>query len=329
MRLSINYGNGIISLPASVTEYINKATKRDIQILLILASADTATLADGDNICSWLASETGIKKTDIESSISFWLSTGIISDAETAPRQTSADNVQVHKIIKPQTAPPRYSTAEIASVLEGRKDLPGLIDECQSTFGKIFNSHEVGVIVSLLDYLGVEGDYILVLLTYCKKNGKLSLHYAEKIAYEMYDEGVFSSKELETRLAAKELAASLEGKVRKLFGIKDRSFTTKEMVFIGNWASVFNYDISVIKHAYEITVNAINEPSIPYTNAILEKWNSLGLRTIDDITAFEKASENTSAPSGKQKNSKPVKLGNSFDTDEFFEAALRRSLGEE
>ena len=87
----------------------------------------------------------------------------------------------------------------------------------------------------------------------------------------MYDEGVFSSKELETRLAAKELAASLEGKVRKLFGIKDRSFTTKEMVFIGNWASVFNYDIAVIKHAYEITVNAINEPSIPYEMCIRDR----------------------------------------------------------
>lgn len=324
MKLKFNYNSRAFVLPGAVVSVTGKATKRDLQVLLRIASDQG--LQSGEELdISALAEEFNCKKADIESAICFWSEAGIISEGGNTDDSEGVVKLEQHKVIKPQAAPPRYTTEEIAAVLEGRNDLPGIIDECQNAFGKVFNSHEVRAIISLLDYLGIDSDYLLVLLSYCRRIGKPSIHYVEKIAYEMYNEGIDSAKELEARLTAKELAASLESKIRKMFGIKDRALTTKEMQFIAKWASEFHYDIPVIKHAYEITVNSIKEPSLPYTNAILEKWNSLGFRTIEDITAYE---AEKSARSEVKENSK-VKLGNSFDTDEFFEAALRRSLDED
>ena len=72
--------------------------------------------------------------------------------------------------------------------------------------------------------------------------------------------------------------------------------------------------IEIIERAYEITVNATNTASIPYANSILESWYSKGYRTIEQIEEAEA-------------QRKAQKVEGSFDTDDFFEAALQRSYG--
>jgi DnaD/phage-associated family protein len=97
------------------------------------------------------------------------------------------------------------------------------------------------------------------------------------------------------------------------------------MQFIAKWASDFKYDMSVIKCAYEITIDRIKEPSLPYANAILETWNKAGLRTLDDVQKYE-AERSLKKPTA---GGEEIKLGKSFDADVFFEKALERSLSEE
>ena len=102
-----------------------------------------------------------------------------------------------------------------------------------------------------------------------------------------------------------------------MFGMGGRELTTKEKKFLHAWCDEMNYDVDVIRLAYEITVDAIHEPAPAYTNSILEKWHSEGLRTAEEVQAYLSQQKKDAAPSG-----------GSFDTDEFFDAALRRSLDE-
>ena len=80
----------------------------------------------------------------------------------------------------------------------------------------------------------------------------------------------------------------------------------------------FKYDLAIIEKAYDITVAATSKPSIHYANAILEKWYAEGVRTLADVEALlekreqEKAEDSTS----------------SFDIDDFFNAALKRSYSD-
>ena len=85
---------------------------------------------------------------------------------------------------------PSYTTSELTAILEKRKDAAQLIDECQRVIGKIFNPHEIGVVLGLQDYLGLEGEYILILFDHCSRMGKKSLQYIKKRAFTLYDEGI-------------------------------------------------------------------------------------------------------------------------------------------
>ena len=84
------------------------------------------------------------------------------------------------------------------------------------------------------------------------------------------------------------------------------------------WSS-YGYGEDIIRRAYEITVGAINEPSLPYANSILERWHSDGLDTAAQIDAKLDAE--------REKKGQTPREG-SFDTDDFFEAALRRSYSD-
>ena len=66
---------------------------------------------------------------------------------------------------------PTYSSGELADMMEKRESLRLLIDEAQNIFGKMFNLHEVNILVGLVDYLQLDGEYILVLLAHCRRNG--------------------------------------------------------------------------------------------------------------------------------------------------------------
>jgi DnaD/phage-associated family protein len=95
----------------------------------------------------------------------------------------------------------------------------------------------------------------------------------------------------------------------------DRALTSKERECIGQWFGAFGYDIKMVERAYELTVNSAKKVSVGYTHKILERWSNEGIRTLDDVqrSIDERKAEKTQETQG------------SFDTDDFFEAALKRS----
>ena len=109
--------------------------------------------------------------------------------------------------------------------------------------------------------------------------------------------------------------SQVEYALRDLFGIGKRALIKKEKDAFFRWVSEWEMPLDVITRAYEITVSSTGEPSVPYTNAILEKWHVQGLTTLE---AVEAAEAERAASAGKNT------MGN-FDTDDFFEAALKRS----
>ena len=122
-------------------------------------------------------------------------------------------------------------------------------------------------------------------------------------------------QDLEEELKRREASADAETKIRSLFGVGERAFTTKEKRFISVWINDMSFSIEIIEKAYEVTADATGKGSFAYANSVLERWNAAGLRTLDQIEASYKKSGSESPATG------------SFDTDSFFEAAVRRSLG--
>jgi DnaD/phage-associated family protein len=320
MKLGFHYGERVAVLPATIAAHLHKASKKDITVLLTLATEPVAQvdLVAAKNV---IAARGEYTAAEIDAALAFWRGTGVVTldeheEAAVVVAPTKAD-VPIAPQVIAEKGLPAYSTEELSSILARRTELSQLIDDCQQAFGKIFNTNEIGIIAGLADYLGLDGEYILLLLSHCTRMEKKSLRYVEKMAITLHDEGIHDARILEERLHRIEVMASATGRIRAMFGISSRALTAKEKAMLENWLCTMQYGDAILQKAYEITVDSIGKSSLPYANTILERWYAEGYRTIEDIDA-------AIADYRRKKNEGK----GSFDVDDFFEAALARTYGE-
>ena len=269
-----------------------------------------------------------------KAAITFWTKRGVLT-AEDAAISTMADLSDTPPIVTSKAVErkktllqradelPSYTTTELNALLEKRESLRGLVDEAQQILGKMFNPSELNILIGMHDYLGMQEESIVLLLAHCRNIGKTNLRAIEKYAYKLVDREITAPEALEEEFRIAEALQSFEGEVRRLFGMGKRALTTRESKLMRAWTE-FGFGIDAVTKAYEMTVHATNEPSMPYTNSILERWHADGLHTLEEIEQAEAAKKEKTG--NKKASTQENTLGNSFDTDDFFEAALRRSF---
>ncbi len=319
--MKLNFWQDVLVLPASVLSHLDTATPEQLRVLLWLAS--DLSLATKHKQLAKLA---GCDAAQARDAVKFWCACGVMGEeGESAVPAMATASVEapVKKKLQRADELPNYTSTELAELLEARASVRVLIDEAQQILGKMFNPNDVNIMVGMLDYLGMNEECILLLLAHCKKIGKSNLRAIEKYAYTLVDKGINDVESMEAEICAVEAMHTFEGEVRALFGMKSRALTSKESKMLAAWLS-FGYDINIVRMAYEITVNATGEASLPYTNAILEKWNANAWKTAAEIEAGMNAEREKREGSSSNKK----ELGNSFDTDDFFEAALQRGFRE-
>ena len=322
--MKLNFRQDVLVLPASVLSCCEKADAASLRVLLWLAS--DLSLASKPRQLAKLADCT---EGEVAHAIDLWVSKQILTEEKdgeavaamaTVKDAPQKEEKKAKRVLQRADTLPVYTSTELAELIEKRQGMRELIDEAQQILGKMFNPSEINILVGMVDYLSMDEDCILLLLAHCKRIGKNNLRSIEKYAYSLVDDGITESAALEERFRQLELLHTFEGEVRAMFGMKSRALTSKEKKMLQKWCE-FGYGIDVVQRAYEITVGATNTPSPAYANAILERWNSEGLRTVAEIDA--KLAEEAAA------KGEGITLGNSFDTEEFFEAALQRSFLQE
>ena len=355
MKIQLNYGTAVATVPASALAVMDRATKNDLKVLLTMAADSTIlTGASFGEIVSRLAERVACTPAQIEASLSFWRGAAVlnvIEDEEETPAPpavavkpndpkpapTPSSPAEEEKQEPPARKPrgedrlPHYTTAELNDLLEARKEVSDCLVECQHIWGKVFNTHDTNVMLGFSDYLGLEWDYILTLLAFCvreqdKRGIKRSLRYVENLAFSFYDEGVTDLPSLQEKIRRLEQTAEVEGSLRRMFGMGERALTPTEKKKFSTWLYEYQYGLDVIGRAFEVTVDAKGSHNLKYMDAVLANWNRDGLRTLADIEASEARFQ---AQKAEKMNKKPTSDGqSSFDTDDFFAAAVRRSLGE-
>ena len=336
MTIKLQYGNDVIALPGAVAGVMANASAQDLQLLILLCAEPTLR-GDASRLCERL----GCTEEQMRLSLAFWRGAGVLTVEEGAacapvavPTETTTPTVVVTST--PTVPPrgdslPRYTTEELSDLLERRQEAAALIDECQRVLGRIFNVREIGILVGLLDYLSLDAEYLILLCAHCAGLGKTSIHYVEKVAQDMVAGGADTVEALQETLRREDAAREAEGQIRALFGAQDRKLTQAERKYIRRWTDEWKFDIHMIELAYEATVDSIGEASMRYTDGVLKRWSAEGLTTPEAVAAsderWRRDKENTAAPAGKAKPSKESgkKQGGSFDVDDFFEAALKRS----
>lgn len=308
MKIEIKYTGGILNLPSCVADLAPMADEGQLKVLLCLCG-NPNYLNDIEPYFTTLSQRLDMNINEIKDCIAFWVKNQVL----TAEGLDIATDSAITTESQLQNREPAYTGKQILSYVEKNKDFRALCNECQAVLGKSFTAQDYNNVMQLKSYFKFSDEYILLLLEHCVDIEKASWAYIRKTAANLYDEGISSYSKLEEHFSARRNKRSLEYKVRKLFGIGDREFTKTEKSHIEKWIEL-KTPIDVITKAYEITVEKTGKVSYSYMAKILDNWHLAGIKTVEDV---EK-----SLTEYKQKQKISM---STFDTDDFFEAALKRS----
>ena len=308
-----------INLPKdALLNKLSTASETELKVLLYASAlADKGSFDEND-----IQKISNLDLTDIIIALQFWRGAEVLTLENASDNKTfSTKKTKTSKKIDPEHDVPIYTGTELDAIMSKNPDLNLLIDECQKITGKtIFNLHERNKIVALYDYLGLSEEYILSVFNYCRRaygyGTKTTIPYIVKTIYSIYDKGIDTDEKLQEYLKFMEEYNSYEGQVVRIFGIQ-RKTSQKEEAIIEKWMKTYSMTIDMVEYAYEMTVNATNKASIPYADKIMLNWHKEG------CTTLEQAKE--SEFNYKKKKEQVTASQSSFDTDEFFEAALKRS----
>lgn len=349
---SLSLGTDGVTLPKEAADAIlaGKASEEEIKVLLaasVLGGCEL-TIEDIAKLC-------GVGLDEVNTALSFWRGAGVIAvhvkrqNGSEIPKTTEKQAASAYEIPQttqnepeqitlqtevrsvssepetPKTAKkllsrdmPKYTALEISEMVEkdgGR--LRDMIDECQQLLGHIFTPHETQVLVGMCEWLKVEPEYITTLTAYLiNKKSACPVSYIEKTAVELVNQEITDLVQLDLYIKNKELYDGVAGKLRILIGIGERAYTKKENGMINAWVNTYGYGIEIIKRAYEECCNLKGEFIFSYTDTILENWYKAGVRTPEDAEKQIADFKSSKGVSGKK---------GSFDTDEFFDLALKRT----
>ncbi len=329
MKFELKYGEMPSVLPTIPTEVLLEADTVALRVLIALASSPELREGGRDAVANLL----GLTPAAADSALSFWRSHGILKKIsskneegggklpEKMQKPEKSGDEASQKTKKPEKRTkiselPAYTDSELADILEHKKSLSDLITEAQNTLGKIFNLNETKILVSIVEELGFDDEFMLILLDFCRRAEHKNMRYVEKLASALYDDGIRTPEALIGYLKRRERLGTAEGKIRTMFGLGTRALTETEKKHIAKWIDVYGFELAMIKKAYEITIHSTAKPSLNYAAKILENWYSEGYKTPDEVDAAR----------AKREGEKGT--ATSYNVDDFFKAALDRSYSD-
>ena len=299
------------------SEALLEAGATDLRVLFALSELGSADV-------SRLAEALGITADKAAASLSFWRGAGAVTTVKETPAASPA--TEEKRAPRRRLELTSLGGEEIAAFVK-EHDLSGLVDAAEQQCGRLFNRTELSILVGLTEELGLDGAYILTLLSYCDSLGdeKKPLRYAERVAFRLCEHGIDTIEALEAYIKEQEALHSVEGGLRRMFGIGSRKLTEREETAFLRWTQTFAFGEEVIGAAYDVTVNATGKPSVAYADKILSHWHEKGVRTASDAEALLAAEREQKKTPPRAAQEKKKETASSFDVGDFFRRAVDRS----
>lgn len=301
----------------SELEAFREASAEDLRVLLCLVELGSAEEET-------LVLRAGCPLDTVKASLAFWRGAGAVKRGGSTKEAQSAQEPKVVPVQKERSV---YRADELADRIE-RYKLASIISACEQLYGKQLGRVETDVLVYCTEELGLGGDYLLTLLSYCKEKEKTSFRYMEKVAMELYGKDITTVTALEAYMEEERARRCATSMVMRIFGVAHRAPTTKEKEHIVRWIAEFGFGEEMIRHAYDITANMTGKASFAYADKILAKWHENGCRTVaqaEEYAARERTAKGIAPKKGKQTVA-PAAM--SFNPEEAWEKALKRSYGD-
>lgn len=325
MKINLNYKDKIINIPAeAVSGNLGSMTAEELKVLIYVCS-DEGFRADTDSNRAYAIKTLDMQWAAIETALSSLAARGFLLSDQPA-EELHETKKKAKASVKADS--PVYSKDETAGIIGRNADLHRIINEdVPRLTGKAVSQNEAMILVSLYDYLRLNAESIVKIIEYCRDNGSVSFRVVERTAYSLFDADITTPDAIDEYIKRERKRNEITEQIRDMFGIGRRALVAREKEQIKKWTETYGYGKDVISRAYELTIESINEPSLNYAGAIMKRWYEQGLHTVEQIdseTENSKTEQKKAVRSGKKARKAEAE---SFDADEFIEAAMKRSYG--
>ena len=236
------------------------------------------------------AGQSGLSPEAQRLSAAFLRQTGLLQ--EPAPRfQQSAE-------------PPVFTEADVTRRVSAEgSDFRELIGDVQRRLGRVLNTEELKILLSLTDYLGMSREVVNMLLSYCIDRSRSlggvrlpSFRSIEKEAYHWADEGIDTMETAAAYVQQQLLHSGRVQRVAEQMGLSGRKLMAAEEKFIRSWLDM-GFGLPELRLAQERTCLNTGSLKWPYMNSILKSWHAQGLHTLREIELHDKKPQ---APAPRQ-----------------------------
>lgn len=224
-------------------------------------------------------------------------------ETEQSPKENAEEPQKHFTATRPQK-PDFVFTAQRLAVDE---ELKMLVEETQTTLGKVLSNSDIATLLMLKDTCGLPLDVIFMLIHYCASIDKGNIRTIENIGIQWANDGVYSLEAADNKIKQIQKTTANFSIVSKAFGLKNVGSPTKKQLEYGDkWVSEWKFSPEMLREAYERCVDTKGTMNLRYIDGILKRWNASNLHTLDELHKYEKSA------------SKPVaRRESSFDIEEL------------
>lgn len=317
--------------------------------LYLLRSAST----DREMTLSSIADQMNCTETDVRRALKYWEREGVLTlrlndrneiseisftdrrfppaSSETDPSKVlpEQDTLSLDSSNMPEKDLPKPSdiTTERLAELGQRDEIRELFFIAQQYLGRPLSRTEMQHICYYYDDLHMSPDLIDYLFEYCVGRNHTSIHYIDKVALGWHAKNIVNVHD------ARKDAESYHKEyydILKSLGIDNHHPVGEEIRLMKKWLERYKFPMEIIQEACSRTVMTAAKPSLKYVDSILSRWNSRGVRTLDDIRLLDSEHAARSAASAKRQapssGQSKVNSYNSFEQRSYDYDELERQL---
>ncbi len=339
MSYSINLGswNSVFAVPCSVVDNnLKLAGSVQLKVLLWVLRHAGEPFEEQD-----IAEALGIDRADVGDAMVYWQETGLITasggDSIAPAPAAEAGTERAVPPFQPSEQKPAVSKKEekhrrvlsrpqkpdsefVAKRMSESTEIACLMQSAQEILGRLISNGDAATLLMIHDDFGLPSDVIIMLLQYAVSIGKANMRYIEKVAMNWADGEINTHEKAEAKLSS--LAASQKAwrSVEQAIGMPHRTPSAKEEAYAPVWVDDWNFSLSMIREAYDRTVDATGKYNAGYMNKILERWHQAGITTPKQAEdeKIKRASSRKKAGNEKQPT---------FDIEEYERTSIYDTKG--
>lgn len=215
-------------------------------------------------------------------------------------------------------------TADRVKQLKENEDIKQLLFIAQQYLGKTLSPTETNRILYFYEGLNFSVDLIEYLIEYCVCKGHKNVNYIEKVAFAWKDEGITTVTE------AKKASSGYHKDyytILKALGIQNRAPIEAEIKIMDTWTKEYGFTLDLVTEACTRTVLSTKQPSLQYTDKILQSWKSVGVKSLRDVTALDEKHVQAKSEKTTRKPSKTTGTHfSNFEERSYDYSALENQL---